>query len=785
MNQNPSTLPVIAAFALGLAIAPAASVSPVAFQVPAKRDDAAHCVAPGEVKLQGFLGRRMALNATARLAQVDLEPLLAGFRQKPGVHAWIGEHLGKWLHAATLAWAYTADPELRRKLDYAVAELIAAQEPDGYLGTYTSATRFGLHPASDGNPWLGPAWDVWSHKYCLLGLLTYHQFTGDAAALAASRKAADLLLDTFPGQKSILAAGTHVGMAATSVLEPMVLLYRFTGEPRYLEFCRYLVRSWDEPNGPRIVAALLETKQVDQTANGKAYEMLSNLVGLCELHRVTGEPTYLQAVLNAWQDIVDKRLYLTGSASQGEHFRDDYHLPNHPTANVAETCVTTTWIQFNLQLLRLTGEARFGEELERTLYNHLAAAQRPDGAQWCYFTPLEGRKAYGPGINCCVSSGPRGMALAPSAAAFTYQAGDAPGIGLNLLEVESVDATVDGQAVRLTVTTDFPRAGRSTITFMGHQPARFGLRIRQPAWAGELTAKPAGSFSTRVTGGWLEIDPRTWRPGDTVDLSYSLSPRLIEGTHGNSGRAALAWGPFVLAYDTAVNPGGDPPAALALADSHGYPAVTWLAGVPESLRFSAAVRSARHPEPRPAVLVPFADAGEGGGVYRVWLRAPGSALPPPNFSLLAAGTESRSRQGNVEGSINDGDPGTFVVTFDNRPQTEAWFAVTLPQPVKIGRVVFTQGRLFHDGGWFDASAGKPRVQAQPRTGDAWQDLGAIEDYPATTAASPAGLKEGQSFVLKLAAQVEVSAVRVIGTPASGDNPAQAFASCAELEGFAY
>jgi DUF1680 family protein len=219
------------------------------------------------------------------------------------------------------------------------------------------------------------------------------------------------------------------------------------------------VRSWDEPNGPRIVAALLETKQVNQTANGKAYEMLSNLVGLCELHRVTGDPTYLQAVLNAWQDIVDKRLYLTGSASQGEHFRDDYHLPNHPAANVAETCVTTTWIQFNLQLLRLTGEARFGEELERTLYNHLAAAQRPDGAQWC---------------------------------------------------------------------------------FMGHQPARFGLRIRQPAWAGELTAKAAGSFSTRVTGGWLEIDPRTWRPGDTVDLSYSLLPRLIEGTHGNSGKAALA-----------------------------------------------------------------------------------------------------------------------------------------------------------------------------------------------------------------------------------------------------
>lgn len=137
-----------------------------------------------------------------------------------------------------------------------------------------------------------------------MGLLTYHQFTGDVAALATSRKAADLLLATFPAKRSIIAAGTHVGMAATSVLEPMVLLYRLTADKRYLEFCEYLVKSWDEPNGPKILETLLAVKQVNQTANGKAYEMLSNLVGLCELHRVTGEPRYREAALNAWEDVV-------------------------------------------------------------------------------------------------------------------------------------------------------------------------------------------------------------------------------------------------------------------------------------------------------------------------------------------------------------------------------------------------------------------------------------------------------------------------------------------------
>ena len=81
--------------------------------------------------------------------------------------------------------------------------------------------------------------------------MTYYQYTGDEAALEACRKMADLLIATFPAKKSILAAGTHKGMAATSVLEPIVLLYRATGDERYLQFARYIVNSWDQPTGPR------------------------------------------------------------------------------------------------------------------------------------------------------------------------------------------------------------------------------------------------------------------------------------------------------------------------------------------------------------------------------------------------------------------------------------------------------------------------------------------------------------------------------------------------------
>ena len=272
---------------------------PVPFVVQAGLPDVALVLSPSQIHIGGWLGARIDANEKNRLLTVDTEPLLAGYRKRPGSHPWIGEHVGKWLHAATLAWAYTGDPTLKAKLDRVAAGLIACQEPDGYLGTYVPEKRFGLYPGAD--------WDVWSHKYNLIGLLTYYQYTGNRPALDCCRKMADLLIATFPAKKSILAAGTHVGMAATSVLEPVVLLYRFTGDARYLEFARYIVKSWDEPGGPAIAASLRAGKGVNKTANGKAYEMLSNLVGLCELARATGNCSLLEPVLNAWNDIVANR----------------------------------------------------------------------------------------------------------------------------------------------------------------------------------------------------------------------------------------------------------------------------------------------------------------------------------------------------------------------------------------------------------------------------------------------------------------------------------------------
>jgi len=712
---------------------------------------------PGAVHLDGWLGARVEANRSAWLLRVDLAPRLEPFVHRPAQQAWAGEHIGKWLHAAALAWANSGDARLRERLDDAAAALIATQEPDGYLGAYLPAQRFQLLPGAD--------WDVWTIKYVLLGLLEYHAQTGEAKALAAARAAADLLLATFgPGKRSILAAGTHVGMAATSVLEPIVGLYVATHDERYLAFARQLVAAWDEPGGPRIASALREHGRVARTANGKAYEMLSNLVGLCALHRATGDRDLLAPVLAAWQDIVSNELQPTGSMSAHEHFTGGGRLPASPLANLCETCVTVTWLQLNLQLLQITGEARFGQEIERAAYNHLAAAQRPDGSQWCYYTPLRGVKPYDAGITCCSSSGPRGMALLPQAAVLVAADG---ALAVDLLEAAHGTVTLGGHSVTFTLESELPRSGTATLAFGGELPATFAVRLRLSEWAVPAVLRVDSEERKVAQPGWCEVPSRTWRAGDRVDIALRCGQTLLRDRH-DEGRAALQWGPCVLALPL---PGHDDASACFELGAP-LPRLLPVPALPSpALRVQCELQCDSRTVPRD--LVPFADAGANGDAYRVWLagRAP---------DRTAVANEARSRTGNVQGSIRDGDRDSFVVTFDGKAADADWYSIALARPEPIAAVHFAHGHSFHDGGWFDSSRGRPVVQVRAAADADWRTIGELADYPATTATAAAGLVDGQCFVLRLAAPVTALELRVLGTPAHGDRADQAFSSCAEL-----
>jgi DUF1680 family protein len=538
-------------------------------------------------KIEGLLGRRLQVNLEGRLLHVDEARLLAGFQHRPGEQEWIGEHAGKFLHAAGNTWLYTHDERLKRIMDRIAQGLIAAQGPDGYLGTYTDDKRW-------------TSWDVWVHKYDLIGLLTYYRVTGYEPALDASRKIGDLLCRTFgdqPGRRDIIKSGTHVGMAATSVLEPMVMLYRYTGERRYLNFCFYITRAYDQPDGPKIIRSLNETGSVFKTANAKAYEMMSNLVGLAELYRVTGNRKFLEPALAAWKDIATKRLYITGTTSSGEHFRDDFDLPGEEKSDVGEGCATVTWLQLNWQLLRLTGEARYAQELERTVYNQLLGAQDPHNGNICYFTPLNGKKNPTPGINCCVSSEPRGISMIPQIAWGSLEKGIA------------VELYTPGEAeiagVRLKSETRFPADGAVTLTLEPAAQRRFPLFLRVPAWTGDFSATAGGRQFAGKPGEYLKID-REWKSGDRVEIAMDMTVRLLDGGKSYPNSVAVARGPQVLALEKSLNAVPPEQAAVSPSDLKLEPAAG--AGDAQEYRLEASGEQ--------LTLVPFADARE----YRVWLR---------------------------------------------------------------------------------------------------------------------------------------------------------------------
>lgn len=561
-------------------------------------------------RYEGWIADRMSINVEKRLLTLDLDMLLEPFVNRPGTQWWAGEHVGKYLHAATNAWQFTGDERLKSRLDDTVRRLIDTQLSDGYLGTYEKKDQFTW---GDGLGWNAPVWDVWTHKYCLIGLLAYYQATGHAPALDACRRAADLMHELFVIKKrSFRLASAHMGMAATSVLEPIALLYHLTGDSRYLSFCHVIIAAWEDESNPetwmyedgcQLLTSLLEHGNVYRTANRKAYEMLSNLVGLLELYRVDPDERYLTACKNAWTDVSEKRLYMTGTASYFEQFTQDDRLP--PGHAVGEGCVTVTWLQLTRQLLELTGEVQYADELERTTYNALLAAQSPLTGDVSYFVPLLGNKEYNsadvkltPAITCCTSSVPRGIAMIPTFASGILN--DKPTLlqyisGQHVLHFRSGDKV---EKLALRVAGDYPNTGDVEIEVQMEKAAQFSIVLRVPAWASTFAVSINGLSITPTGDRLIEIE-RTWSPGDKVRVNIPLDIRRVPHNDKTLDSVAFVRGPQVLATDSAIE------------NSGGIPASDWWG---DTLHTHVVKQDGVEAEWQ---LVSFADAGQNKEDYAV------------------------------------------------------------------------------------------------------------------------------------------------------------------------
>jgi DUF1680 family protein len=559
-----------------------------------------------QLLIEGWLGDKIDINTKKRLYKVDEEALLAGFINRPGVHSWIGEHVGKFLEAACNTYANTGDLELKKQIDRTAQQLIAAQLQDGYLGTY-----------DDNSHWT--SWDVWSHKYDMIGLLKYYEISGFKPALQACEKIGDLVSVTFgeaADQKNIIKSGAHVGMAATSIIDPMTDLYRFSGNKKYLDFCYHIVKSYDTKNGPGIITSLDSLKRVDKVANGKAYEMMSNIVGIIKLYRVTNDIQFLKPVLLAWNDIATKRLYITGTTSSMEHFQDDFVLPADNSAHMGEGCVTTTWVQLNYQLFSITGDIKYLDELERSTYNHLIGAEDPQTGGVSYYTPLMGKKEFGTNITCCMSSIPRGIAMIPM-----FASGEINNTTAFLFYEPGIYKTniKDAGEVEFKTTRNESADEKISISVNPSKTSKFKVLFRKPYWAENLSIT-VNNKKEIVTGELIAIE-RTWIKGDVIEIYFSTPVKVLDGGKSYPNKIGFQMGPQVLVFDQKINKipveevvlSKDSIAVKKVGDK--VLPVNWSGTLVYAI--DATIKG----KVEKIYLVPFADAGQTRGVITTWLRS--------------------------------------------------------------------------------------------------------------------------------------------------------------------
>jgi len=512
--------------------------------------------AAGRVTIAGDLGRSVGLTIDNWVLTQDVDAFIRPFADyRDGeTGGFRGEFLGKWMLSLVDACAIRPTPHATAMLDKAVADLVATQSADGYLGTYGPTRRL-------------DAFDIWNRKYTLWALVAYHRNSGNAAALDAACRLTDHLLDELSQHETTVAdTGLSVlrGVGSSSLLHPVALLYQATGAARYLAFAEEIVASWSRPSafapqGLRLIEDALAGVAPADMASAKAYELMSCFEGLCELYRATGNTRHLRAAVAMAAGIREHELTVIGSGSYQELWCGSARIQTEVAAAPLETCVTTYWMRLCVQLLQLTGDASYADDLELTLFNALLGAVTPQGDWWSYFSPLAGYRVPShsqfPDIaaSCCVANGARGLLMTPQ---WAVMAGaDGPVVNL----YSPLSATVDlpgGGHVTLDQQTRFPHDGDvSLVVRPSRRAARFVLRLRIPSWSKTTELTVNGQPLPCLPGSYAEID-RIWQPGDQIDLGLDLTPRTLAAP-GHRNAQAIMRGPIVLALDTRLAAPGE------------------------------------------------------------------------------------------------------------------------------------------------------------------------------------------------------------------------------------
>jgi uncharacterized protein len=285
----------------------------------------------------------------------------------------------------------------------------------------------------------------------------------------------------------------------------------------------------------------------------KAYEMMSCYDGLLDLYRITGEPKYLEAVRSAVRNIIDDEINIAGSGTAFECWYKGARYQADPTYHTMETCVTMTWMKLCFNLLRITGDPSYADQIEKSVYNALLASMKYDGSMIAKYSPLagirhDGEEQCGMHINCCNANGPRAFMMIPRFAVL----GAKDELFVNLYSEGEFKVPLDkNNLVTLEQSTTYPTEGKVEITVSPEKNALFSISLRVPSWSKKTYISINNDTLMDLQPGTYRKITREWHKGDRIAIAFDMRARLV--TIGSS--QAIIHGPVALARDARFSDG--------------------------------------------------------------------------------------------------------------------------------------------------------------------------------------------------------------------------------------
>ncbi|SPE24381.1 conserved exported hypothetical protein [Candidatus Sulfotelmatomonas gaucii] len=473
----------------------------------------------------------------------------------------------KWAEAVGFALQTADHSQLRSTTLEMIHQVVATQEPSGYIDTYYQDGRKPLRMLYETQT---TGHELYCLGHMLQGAIAIYRATGDRTLLDAGiRMVDDFLLPNYgPGanQKGIVAGHPEIEMS-------LIELYRTTGKRAYVDLAGYILHGDERiPLRPQqIVYMFCGIPFTSRThLEGHAVRAMYACCGATDYYLETGDPAYWKTLNTLWEDLVHDQLYVTGGVGAretGEAFGDPYELPN--ARAYGESCAAIGVMMWNWRMLTASGDARFTDVIERSLYNGINSGMSLDGRTYCYRNPLafdpEGDSSdrHAPegrirnpwyDTTCCPPNLERTFASLPG---YFYGTSD-DGVYVHLYDNSAIDWRLgDGRRFRIEQTTRYPWEGNVRIAVDPATPSEFTLHVRIPGWSQQTSVRVNGTDQSGIQPGKYLPIHRRWSAGDVVELNFDMSTRLLKANpavNEDRGRVAFQRGPIVFCMEMLDQP---------------------------------------------------------------------------------------------------------------------------------------------------------------------------------------------------------------------------------------